>query len=82
MKCLRRLLPELIGRRENSSETLEKLIITMSDFENAIKEVTPSAMRENLEPPDVPWSEIGGLRRYKTRTTRGSRMAHAFSRHV
>jgi transitional endoplasmic reticulum ATPase len=43
-------------------ETLEKLIITMSDFENAVKEVTPSAMREvYLEPPDVPWSEIGGL---------------------
>jgi len=38
-------------------ETLEKLIITMSDFENAVKEVTPSAMREvYLEPPDVPWS--------------------------
>ena len=34
----------------------------MSDFENAIKEVTPSAMREvYLEPPDVPWSDIGGL---------------------
>ena len=34
----------------------------MSDFENAIKEVMPSAMREvYLEPPDVPWSDIGGL---------------------
>jgi transitional endoplasmic reticulum ATPase len=34
----------------------------MSDFENAVKEVMPSAMREvYLEPPDVPWSEIGGL---------------------
>ncbi|MFZ0263821.1 MAG: CDC48 family AAA ATPase, partial [Nitrososphaeraceae archaeon] len=63
MKCLRRLLPELNMEDEKiPPETLEKLIITMSDFENAIKEVTPSAMREvYLEPPDVPWSEIGGL---------------------
>jgi transitional endoplasmic reticulum ATPase len=63
MKCLRRLLPELNLEDEKiPPETLEKLIITMSDFENAIKEVTPSAMREvYLEPPDVPWSEIGGL---------------------
>jgi transitional endoplasmic reticulum ATPase len=63
MKCLRRLLPELNLEDEKiPPETLEKLVITMSDFENAIKEVTPSAMREvYLEPPDVPWSEIGGL---------------------
>ena len=63
MKCLRRLLPELNLEDEKiPPETLEKLIITMSDFENAVKEVTPSAMREvYLEPPDVPWSEIGGL---------------------
>ena len=63
MKCLRRLLPELNMEDEKiPPETLEKLIITMSDFENAIKEVTPSAMREvYLEPPDVPWSDIGGL---------------------
>jgi transitional endoplasmic reticulum ATPase len=63
MKCLRRLLPELNLEDEKiPPETLEKLIITMNDFENAIKEVTPSAMREvYLEPPDVPWSEIGGL---------------------
>jgi transitional endoplasmic reticulum ATPase len=63
MKCLRRLLPELNLEDEKiPPETLEKLIITMNDFESAIKEVTPSAMREvYLEPPDVPWSEIGGL---------------------
>ncbi|HEY6405125.1 MAG TPA: CDC48 family AAA ATPase, partial [Nitrososphaeraceae archaeon] len=63
MKCLRRLLPELNLEDEKiPPETLEKLVITMSDFDNAIKEVTPSAMREvYLEPPDVPWSEIGGL---------------------
>ena len=34
----------------------------MTDFDNAIKEVMPSAMREvYLESPDVKWSDIGGL---------------------
>jgi transitional endoplasmic reticulum ATPase len=41
---------------------LNKLIVTMNDFDNAIKEVMPSAMREvYLETPDVEWSDIGGL---------------------
>ena len=63
MKCLRRLLPELNLEDEKiPPETLEKLIITKSDFDNAIKEVMPSAMREvYLESPDVKWSDIGGL---------------------
>lgn len=63
MKCLRRLLPELNLEDEKiPPETLEKLIISMADFENAIKEVMPSAMREvYLESPDVEWADIGGL---------------------
>ncbi len=63
MKCLRRLLPELNLEDEKiPPETLEKLIITKADFDNAIKEVMPSAMREvYLESPDVEWSDIGGL---------------------
>ncbi len=63
MKCLRRLLPELNLEDEKiPPETLEKLIITKSDFDNAIKEVMPSAMREvYLESPDVKWNDIGGL---------------------
>jgi transitional endoplasmic reticulum ATPase len=63
MRCLRRLLPELNLEDEKiSPETLDKLIITMSDFENAIKDVMPSAMREvYLEIPDVEWTDVGGL---------------------
>src|ERR687888_1487225 len=63
MKCLRRVLPELNLEDEKlSPEVLNKLIVTMSDFENAVKEVMPSAMREvYLESPDIPWSAIGGL---------------------
>jgi transitional endoplasmic reticulum ATPase len=63
MKCLRRLLPELKLEEEKvPPETLEKLVINMNDFQNAIKEITPSAMREvYLEPPEVKWDDIGGL---------------------
>ncbi|MPZ07932.1 MAG: AAA family ATPase, partial [Nitrososphaeraceae archaeon] len=63
MKCLRRLLPELNLEDEKvPPETLEKLVINMSDFDYAIREITPSAMREvYVEPPDVKWEDIGGL---------------------
>jgi transitional endoplasmic reticulum ATPase len=67
MKCLRRLLPELNLEDEKlAPEVLDKLIITMSDFESAIKDVMPSAMREvYLESPDVNWKDIGGLEEVK-----------------
>src|SRR5918912_356005 len=67
MKCLRRLLPELNLEDEKlAPEVLDKLVITRSDFENAIRDVMPSAMREvYLEPPDVSWDDIGGLEEVK-----------------
>ena len=63
MKCLRRLLPELNMEEEKvPPETLDKLIITQNDFDQALRDVTPSAMREVfLESPDVKWEDIGGL---------------------
>jgi transitional endoplasmic reticulum ATPase len=63
MKCLRRLLPDLNLEDEKlPPETLDKLIITQNDFNQAIKDVMPSAMREVfLESPDVKWGDIGGL---------------------
>jgi transitional endoplasmic reticulum ATPase len=63
MKCLRRLLPELNLEDEKlPPETLDKLIVNGDDFQNAIREVTPSGMREVfIENPDVSWDEVGGL---------------------
>src|SRR5712692_11314811 len=63
MKTLRRMLPELKLEEDRlSPEVLDKLIVTADDFDNALKDVMPSAMREvYLETPDVKWSEIGGL---------------------
>ncbi|MGA7369027.1 MAG: CDC48 family AAA ATPase [Nitrososphaeraceae archaeon] len=63
MKCLRRLLPELNLEDEKlAPELLNRLVVTMADFQNAMREITPSAMREvYVEPPDVNWDDIGGL---------------------
>ena len=63
MKCLRRVLPEInLEETLLPAETLDRLVITQSDFEQAIKDVMPSAMREVfLETPDVKWDDIGGL---------------------
>lgn len=67
MKCLRRLLPELNMEDEKlHPDVLNKLIVTMDDFQNALKEVMPSAMREvYLETPDIKWTDVGGLENIK-----------------
>jgi len=68
MNVIRRILPDLNMKEETivAKEILEKLIITQKDFEDAMKVVTPSAMREVLvEIPTVSWKEIGGLENIK-----------------
>jgi transitional endoplasmic reticulum ATPase len=67
MKTLRRNLPEIKLEEDRlSPETLDRLIVTMQDFEDALRDVMPSAMREvYLETPDVKWSDIGGLESVK-----------------
>ncbi len=67
MKTLRRNLPDIKLEEDRlSPETLDKLIVTMEDFEGALRDVMPSAMREvYLETPDVKWAEIGGLESVK-----------------
>ncbi len=63
MKTLRRNLPDIKLEEDRlSPETLDKLVVTMEDFEGALKDVMPSAMREvYLETPDTKWADIGGL---------------------
>jgi len=67
MKCLRRLLPELNLQDEKlPPETLDKLIVNGEDYQHALREVTPSGMREVfIENPDVSWDEVGGLENVK-----------------
>jgi transitional endoplasmic reticulum ATPase len=63
MKALRRYLPQINLEEERiPPSVLEKMEVTMDDFTNAYKEVTPTAMREvYIEVPTVHWDDIGGL---------------------
>ena len=63
MRALRRILPEIdLSSESIPLETLRKIIVTMQDFMDVIKEMEPSAMREVfVEVPDVKWEDIGGL---------------------
>jgi len=68
MVVLRRILPDL-KLKENSNipkEVLEKLVVRQKDFEEALKVVRPSAMREVLvEVPSIPWDSVGGMANVK-----------------
>jgi transitional endoplasmic reticulum ATPase len=63
MKALRRYLPQINLEEERiPPSVLEKMEVTMEDFINAYKEITPTAMREvYIEVPNVHWADIGGL---------------------
>ena len=65
MNVLRRVLPEIkFGEKEEiPKEILEKLIVKGDDFQDALKLVRPSALREVLvETPNVKWEDIGGAK--------------------
>ncbi|MDT7968234.1 MAG: CDC48 family AAA ATPase [Candidatus Calditenuis sp.] len=63
MKCIRRILPSIDFNEEKlSPEILDQLVVTMRDFLEAYKEITPTALREvEIETPNVTWDDIGGL---------------------
>ena len=68
MLALRRILPKIKWKEEEElpKEIIEKLKVTKKDFENALKIVEPSAMREVLiEVPNVKWDDVGGLENVK-----------------
>ena len=68
LSALQRIMPKLDLTKTDplSPETLKSLNITMADFEKAIQEVIPSAMREvYTEKPNVEWNDIGGLQEIK-----------------
>jgi len=67
MRALRRILPEIDFRAEEIPlSILNKIKVTMKDFEEAFREMEPSALREVLiESPNVRWEEVGGLNSVK-----------------
>jgi transitional endoplasmic reticulum ATPase len=67
MRSLRRILPDIDLEEEKiPAEVLQKIVITESDFKDALKEVRPSALREVLvQVPNVTWDDVGGLESLK-----------------
>jgi transitional endoplasmic reticulum ATPase len=62
MKALRRYIPDLGTEDEIPMEIVEKMTVTGDDFNEALKGIEPSAMREVLvELPKVSWNDLGGL---------------------
>ncbi|TFG01108.1 MAG: AAA family ATPase [Promethearchaeota archaeon] len=63
MSALRRYLPKIDLESEYiDPELLEQIQVTKNDFNQALKEVMPSGIREVfVEVPNVTWEQIGGL---------------------
>src|SRR5215203_4827315 len=63
MRSLRRIIPEInLKESKMPIDILNKIKITNQDFDDALKEVHPSAMREVLvQKPNIEWKDIGGL---------------------
>ena len=67
MKALRRMLPKInLEDEEIPQKILEEIRVEKADFNNALREVRPSALREvYIEVPNVKWEQIGGLKEVK-----------------
>ncbi|MFS0738355.1 CDC48 family AAA ATPase [Sphingomonas sp. 1P06PA] len=63
IEAVRRIMPKLdLSTNTIPPEILDSLAVTREDFEQAIKRVQPSAMREVMvQAPNVGWDDIGGL---------------------
>ncbi len=66
MRALRRAVPEVDGEIDDA--VLENLRVEPSDVESALRELSPSALREVVvETPTVRWDDVGGLAEAKQR---------------
>ena len=67
MQALRRALPHVDPETGDiPSEILTDLYVTQADFQIALNDVNPSALREfYVEKPDVKWDDVGGLAKVK-----------------
>jgi transitional endoplasmic reticulum ATPase len=67
LHALRRILPDIDFEADSvPASILNKIIVNMNDFQESLKEIEPSALREVLvEVPNVKWTDIGGLKEVK-----------------
>ncbi|HRR54715.1 MAG TPA: AAA family ATPase, partial [Candidatus Methanomethylicus sp.] len=62
MKAIRRFVPRMNLNKAIPADVLASLKVSKNDFMEALKEITPSALREvYVEVPEVHWDDIGGL---------------------
>ena len=63
LEAVRRIMPKLnLAEDTIPNEILDALSVELKDFDNALKRVQPSAMREVMvEAPTIRWDDIGGL---------------------
>ncbi len=67
IRALRRYLPEInLDVEEIAQEILDRMEVNSEDFRAALRDVSPSAMREvMLEVTHVTWHDVGGLEEAK-----------------
>lgn len=67
MQALRRVLPHVDPETGDiPADILSTLFVTQADFDLALNDVSPSALREVLvERPNVKWDDVGGLAKVK-----------------
>ena len=68
MVVLRKIIPKIPAEenKEIPEALLKELVISHRDFDEALKVVRPSAMREVLvETPNITWNDVGGLEKVK-----------------
>jgi transitional endoplasmic reticulum ATPase len=62
MDAVRRILPQINLREGIPPDVLANLRVCRADFENALKRIQPSALREiMIQVPNVTWEDVGGL---------------------
>jgi transitional endoplasmic reticulum ATPase len=63
LEAVRRIMPRInLAEETIPTEILDALSVELRDFDNALKRVQPSAMREVMvEAPTIRWDDVGGL---------------------
>ncbi|HVE01670.1 MAG TPA: CDC48 family AAA ATPase [Sphingomicrobium sp.] len=73
LEAVRRIMPKInLSEEVIPNELLDELSVELRDFDNALKRVQPSAMREVMvEAPTITWDDIGGLDQARDRLKEG-----------
>src|SRR5919112_3128281 len=73
LEAVRRIMPRInLTEEAIPNDVLDDLSVELRDFDNALKRVQPSAMREVMvEAPQVRWDDVGGLDKARDRLREG-----------